>query len=112
MSDVLTDHVTTLKCDECGDTAAFAKVLIEGGPFTMLQGIDGAGSDHLAIWCGACGPTHRRGTCECGNRTEPGETECSHCQWANAQAPHEYRTTRLGGQTWCVTCNSPYCNLI
>lgn len=46
-------------CDFCGENAFFKRVFDEFGVGHWLEGIDGAGSDHLAIWCGDCGPKHR-----------------------------------------------------
>ncbi len=44
-------------CDFCEAPAKFTRMVHEGG-FWNLSGLEGAGSDHLAIWCGACGPAH------------------------------------------------------
>jgi hypothetical protein len=47
-------------CDNCNTTVEFAKVYDQWGVGNWLEGVDGAGSDHLAIWCGTCGPIHRK----------------------------------------------------
>jgi hypothetical protein len=53
--------------------------------------------------------------CECGNRAEPGDTECNWCAAARAEieenGPHVGHWSTFGTY-WCDTCNSPLCNLI
>lgn len=47
-------------CDFCGEPSHFRKVYDQFGIGNWLEGIDGAGSDAYAIWCGSCGPKHRK----------------------------------------------------
>ena len=50
----------TGNCDFCNESANFRNVYDQWGIGHWLEGIDGAGSDWLAIWCGSCGPKHRK----------------------------------------------------
>lgn len=47
------------KCDFCQGETKSVKVYDSLGVFWWLEGVNGAGGDHLAIWCGDCGPKHR-----------------------------------------------------
>lgn len=50
-------RTSTLPCDFCNQQVEFNTF---GDPFTYNEAaIEGAGSDHLAIWCHECGPKHR-----------------------------------------------------
>jgi hypothetical protein len=49
-------------CDFCKGVAKFERKSHKDESVSVLwwlEGIDGSGSDHLAIWCGTCGPKHR-----------------------------------------------------
>lgn len=46
-------------CDFCQGTAWFTKEYDQFGIGNWLEGVDGDGSDHLAVWCRDCGPKHR-----------------------------------------------------
>lgn len=47
-------------CDFCqGGVTEFKKVYDQFGQAWWLEGLNGSGSDHLATWCGQCGPKHR-----------------------------------------------------
>jgi hypothetical protein len=46
-------------CDFCGGATSFIRVYDEWGVSSWLEGVNGCGSDYLAIWCGVCGPKHR-----------------------------------------------------
>lgn len=47
-------------CAFCEAPVPFRRIEIAGGPLWGLEAIPkGAGSDHLATWCAACGPRHR-----------------------------------------------------
>ena len=60
MSVVKDKAVFTHECDFCGSTVESLKVYDEWGVFWWLEGLNGSGSDYLAIWCGDCGPKHRK----------------------------------------------------
>jgi hypothetical protein len=47
-------------CDFCGGLTEFKRVNDEWGVAHWLEGLNGAGSDYLATWCGPCGPRHRK----------------------------------------------------
>ena len=50
-------------------------------------------------------------TCECGNRLPDAfSIECVYCEMIAMEPPHAFRRTMSG--IWCVTCDSPYCELI
>ena len=46
-------------CDFCGEPSHFKRVFDQWGQGHWLEGLEGSGSDSLAIWCGDCGPKHR-----------------------------------------------------
>lgn len=46
-------------CDFCGENSFFERRYDQFGIGHWLVGVHGSGSDHLAIWCGDCGPKHR-----------------------------------------------------
>jgi hypothetical protein len=46
-------------CDFCDGTASFKTVFDRWGVSSWSEGLHGAGSDYLAIWCGGCGAKHR-----------------------------------------------------
>ena len=54
--------------------------------------------------------------CDCGNRLkyehEQAEGKCEWCSIIDSEPPHEFRWSTFGTTLWCVTCNSPYCNLL
>ena len=48
--------------------------------------------------------------CPCGNRLDtPEDLLCDPCAFAEFQPIHEFKLTWTG--VFCVTCNSPYCDL-
>ena len=47
-------------CDFCQATVYFSRKYDQFGHAHWLEGHHGSGSDHLAIWCGECGPKHRK----------------------------------------------------
>lgn len=56
-------------------------------------------------------------TCDCAAYPEPHEVHCDECSApideciCDDEPPHVGHWSRLGGQWWCDTCNSPYCEL-
>lgn len=50
---------TEADCDFCKGNTTFKKVYDDVGHAWWFEGLNGSGSDHLAIWCGKCGPKHR-----------------------------------------------------
>jgi len=55
-----TTTLTDAPCDFCAEPTKFVKVYDKWNVSWWLEGKDGCGSDHLAIWCGSCGPKHRK----------------------------------------------------
>jgi len=49
----LTDFI--YRCDHCGGATEFAKVYDQIGIGWWLEGLNGSGTNRLAVWCGACG---------------------------------------------------------
>lgn len=49
-------------CDFCKGITEFAVKSDSWGQAWWLEGLNGSGSDHLATWCGKCGPKHRSET--------------------------------------------------
>ena len=48
-------------CDFCKTNVEFVKVYDKWNVSNWLEAVDPkAGSDWLAIWCGDCGPKHRK----------------------------------------------------
>lgn len=48
------------QCDFCENEVEFERIYQDNSPFWYLVAVtEGAGSDHLAIWCADCGPLHR-----------------------------------------------------
>ena len=51
---------STGSCDFCEEPAHFRDAYDQYGIGHWLEGIEGAGSDAYAVWCGQCGPKHRK----------------------------------------------------
>lgn len=49
--------------------------------------------------------------CRCGNPAMPGTHICDWCDSQADEPPHLGHFTRLTGDWFCDTCNSPYCDL-
>lgn len=49
--------------------------------------------------------------CVCGNSVDDGSELCDWCEAIAGEPPHVFRWSPLGTALWCVTCNSPYCDL-
>jgi hypothetical protein len=52
--------VSEFPCDYCQTPVPFIRKYGVGHVFSWLEALEpNAGSDYLAIWCGACEPQHR-----------------------------------------------------
>lgn len=52
--------------------------------------------------------------CECLNPL-PEDAEDGKCDWcyeASQHEPHVFQWSGMGSTLWCVTCNSPLCELL
>jgi len=52
--------LTANDCDFCQGMTEFEVKYDQWGQSWWLEGLNGSGSDHLAIWCKDCGPKHRK----------------------------------------------------
>lgn len=50
--------------------------------------------------------------CDCGNNVNDNGTQCDYCEIAANEPPHTFRYSALGTTLWCVTCDSPLCDLL
>lgn len=54
------EKIDYVPCDFCEGQAGFKDAYDKWGIRYGSEGVDGAGSDWVAIWCGDCGPKHRK----------------------------------------------------
>lgn len=47
-------------CDFCGGEATFTRVYTERGFYWWLEGVNGSGMTHTALWCASCAPSDDR----------------------------------------------------
>lgn len=84
MNDTAPTLTAVSACDHCGGAVRFIRTPIGDGPFTeLVPMVPGSGSDHLAVWCAACGPLHRN----------PWPVAPSTCRWCGVTIRYSERFT-------------------